>query len=212
MNIRRYDPSQPRDWRGRWVKKGSRAAVLYKPTSRRGVGLRGFKRNFVPYVRLSTSGTTVGYNAGTIIPGTKNTRRLVTGAYFRIEHTDLYGRQKVASTALIAKPKVKRFLRLVGLEKKVNDAVKSAKANAPRKITDTVGGTRVDVGGAQVRVTSSRKFNPTITIRRGPHKVGYKKANAGIRDFNNHIAVLNGKKAVKKKKSRPQRRKKNRAR
>jgi hypothetical protein len=212
MNIRRYDPSQPRDWRGRWVKKNSRARILYKPTSNRGVGIRGLKRNFVPYARLSTSGTTVGYNAGTIIPGRKKKRRIVTGAYFRVEHVDLYGRQKVATSALIAKPKTKRLLKAFGLEKKVNDAIKSAKENSPRKITDTIGGSRVDVGGAQVRVTSQRKFNPTITIRRGPHKVGYAKANKGIREFNNHISVLNAKRDSKVRKARPQRRKKNRKR
>lgn len=209
MNIRRYDPSQPRDWRGRWVTKSSRGAILYKKNPKRGVGIRGLKRNTVPYARFSTSGTTVGFNSGTILPG--RNKRIVAGSYLRVEHVDLYGRQHIATNTLLAKPKARKVIKLFGLEKRVKAATKVARAKAPKKVVDALGGTKVDIGGAQARITSSRKYNPTITVRRGPHKVGFKKSNKGIREFNSQITTLERNRAVKVKK-RPSRRKKNRKR
>lgn len=199
-----YWVNQPRDWRGRWMPIGKRAHLIYKNNPRRGVGLRGLARNTVPYARFSTSGTTVGVNAGTILPGRR--RRIVVGGYARVEHVDMYKRQVAASAALNTKGAFNRAWNTLGLNE-VPAAVrmrKAAKRQVPKTVSDVMAGTRVTAGPAQVRFTSSRKYNPTITVRRGRHKVAYRTSAKGIRAYNKHFERLDRKKAMKK--PRPQRR------
>jgi hypothetical protein len=225
---------QPRDWRGRWVTsrgvvkndKGkrvpsalgtSRAYKLYNPAnaSKRGVGISGLKRNTVPYARFSTSGTTLGFNAGTIIPGFH--RRIVFGGYGRVEHEDMYARQKVASNVLLARSMggtvVRRFFGgQAGLAPQMNKymsrAQKAAVRQGPKGLAEVLAGKRMDINGGklQARFTSTRKYNPTITIRRGRHKVSSNLSHKGSVSFARHIEVLNQKRD-RSYKPRPARRK-----
>lgn len=218
LNIRRYDPSgsgrlggrrfsahlHPRDYRGRFVRTGGRAEKLYKNTPKRGVGLAGAKKNFTPYARLSTSGTTVGANTGTIIPFTN--RRIAIGGYARVEHTEMYGRQKVASGILSSKGLIAGIARRSGLGSAFNSANRSATRQLGKGASDFLAGKRMNVGGAQARFTSSRKFNPTITIRKGRHKASRAASAKGIREYNQHFE-LKYRNKYKNKTARPGRRK-----
>src|SRR6516162_3102853 len=65
--------------RGRRIAKVS-ARV---PQAPRPEGLGGLRANFIPYARINKRSATVGYNAGTRIPG--SSKRVVTGQYVRIE-------------------------------------------------------------------------------------------------------------------------------
>lgn len=225
---------QPRDWRGRWItsrgvhtnsegKKvegalgSARAYRLYavNKSAARGAGFTGLKKNTVPYARISTGGTTVGVNAGTIIPGTG--RRVVGGGYFKIEHVSQYKRQKVASDILLTRQLVKMGMRKgVGGQnglgpvatKYMSRAEKSAMRAGPKAASDLLAGHRMDIAGgkAQVRFTSTRKYNPTLTIRRGRHKVSPNLSQKGTVTFNKHIEALN-RKRDRTYKPRPQRRK-----
>jgi hypothetical protein len=227
-----YD--QPRDWRGRWVgsrgihndkAKGkkvlgplgsSRAYGLYKHKNahKRGVGLVGLKKNTVPYARLSTAGTTVGFNAGTILPGSR--RRVVFGAYGRIEHEDMYARQKIASNVLISKSLAGTIAnRLMGggatgrrATQYMTRAQRAIIRQGPKGLTEVLAGKRMDVAGGRVqaRFTSTRKYNPTVTVRRGRHKVSPNLSHKGSVSYARHIEVLNQRKD-RKYKPRPARRK-----
>ena len=224
---------QPRDWRGRWItsrgvhtEKGqkvqgalgsARAYKLYaqNKSAARGAGFTGLKKNTVPYARVSTGGTTVGINAGTIIPGSG--RRVVAGGYFKLESATQYKRQKFASDLLLTRQLTKMAVRKgIGgknglgpiATKYMSRAERAGVRAGPKALSDTLAGHRMDIAGgkAQVRFTSTRKYNPTITIRRGRHKTSSNLSQKGTVTFNKHIEALN-RKRDRGYKPRPQRRK-----
>ena len=79
--------------------------------------------------------------------------------------------------------------------KYMSRAEKSAMRAGPKAASDLLAGHRMDIAGgkAQVQFTSTRKYNPTITIRRGRHKVSPNLSQKGTVTFNKHIEALNRK-------------------
>ena len=53
---------------------------------KRGQGRSGLTKNFTPYVRVNKRSQTLGFNTGTVIPGTG--KRLAFGNYIRLESTN----------------------------------------------------------------------------------------------------------------------------
>ena len=218
-----YNPLQPRNpHTGKWVARagnaafraGSKAVVGTGRKSKRkparprkkgasdtpvsgarlrGTGIKGLKKNTIPYARVNKRSQTIGVNAGTIIPGTK--KRIVVGGYARLESTTRHTTaDKVAgniSKAVL--PKGTRRGKVAGYLKK-NLAV-----NNP-----AIRGTTP--GGNQVRLGTSRGAGPTVIVRRGRHKTSQQKSASGIKRYDTRMRAISGKKASTKK-ARPQRRK-----
>ncbi|AVO25990.1 capsid maturation protease [Mycobacterium phage Phreeze] len=172
--------------------------VDYKPASNvpignrktRGVGVSGLKKNTVPYVRANKRSQTVGVNAGTIIPGTK--KRIVVGGYARIESTT---KETAVDRAINAKigvvaPGGSRRGKVAGYLRKNLDVKNPA--------------VRAAVGGAQVRLGTSRGAGPTVIVRRGKHRIAQSKSKAGVQKYDSRMKTIAGQRA---KKPRPQRRK-----
>jgi hypothetical protein len=183
------------------VRKRVRKAVPKLPKSigavhvqnqSRGTGLSGLKRNTVPYARANVRGTTVGVNAGTIIPGTS--KRIVLGGYGRIETA----RKQTRIESSIAGKKAKM----------IPTGSKRAKAyNLARRhrLIPSKPATRINIAGSQARLGTSRKGGPTVIVRRGGHKVSTAASKKGIQRYDKRMSTIAGKKV---KKPRPQRRNK----
>lgn len=160
----------------------------------RGVGISGLRRNTIPYARVNKRSSTIGVNAGTIIPGTS--KRIVVGGYGRIESTNKHtavdkaiaGRKAkvipVGSRRHKVAGKAHSFLSAHGLTK--NPAL------------------RGNIAGSQARLGTSRKGGPTVIVRRGSHRTMQSKSRAGIQRYDRRMATIAGRKASK---PRPQRRK-----
>jgi ribosome modulation factor len=212
-----YNPLQARDRHGRWVAKGVNAGIKVaakelartngKPikkvgpvrietvksqSKRRGEGFKGLRHNTVPYVRVNKRSQTIGLNAGTIIPGTK--KRIVFGGYSRIESTT----NKTAVDRFVAKGVSKVFPMGTNRGKVVAYAKKNFSVTNP-----AIRGT---VGGAQVRLGTSRGAGPTIIVRRGKHKTSQAKSQTGVAKYDNQMRKIAGQRSAKIKKPRPQRR------
>lgn len=155
----------------------------------RGQGVAGLRRNVTPYARINKSSSTIGVNTGTVIPFTK--KRIAFGGYFRVENTN-------------KRTAVDRFIS------------KGANAIAPRG--STLGNVRqwagknvhidnpairANIGGAQVRLGTSRRAGPTLIIRKGKHQARFTKSKSGIKRYNKRMRTI-----TPKKKSRRQRRRK----
>ena len=163
----------------------------------RGTGLSGLRKNTIPYARINKRASTVGVNAGTIIPGTR--KRIVIGGYGRVESINRHTAVDKAIAGRKAKlmpagsrrarlaPKAGKFLKRHGL--------------MPRNPA-----TRVNIGGSQTRLGTSRKGGPTIIVRRGSHRVSQNKSKIGVRSYDKRMGTIAGHKA-KTKVARPQRRK-----
>jgi hypothetical protein len=154
----------------------------------RPVGLSGLKKATVPYARVNKRSSTVGVNAGTIVPGTH--KRIVIGGYVRIEST----RKQTAIDKAISK----------GIEKAApTGSRKRGLANLVRNnVSFKNPALRKKVGGSQVRLGTSRGAGPTLIVRRGSHKTAQAKSKSGIASYTKAT------KKVKVSTPRPQRRKK----
>lgn len=214
-----YSPLQARDKNGRWVAKGAnrlvksgakrvngtrkvspvprqklvrtsdKAKLPIGGTASRGVGISGLKRNTIPYARVNKKGSTVGVNAGTVLPGGK--KRIVLGAYARVEGTakTTATDRKIAALGNKVVPKGSRRGKLHSF------VAKHVKINNPA--------IRASVGGSQVRLGTSRGSGPTIIVRRGAHKTTQSKSQAGVQKYDSRMSTVAGKKA---KRPRAQRR------
>jgi hypothetical protein len=207
----KYNPLQARDRHGRWVAKAGNAAfnvaaksatvgagkkapikVVNAKRGDRGAGFKGLKQNTIPYVRVNKRSQTIGVNAGTIIPGTH--KRVVFGGYSRLEST----RNKTAVDRFAAK----------GVSKVFPTGTRRGKAvaYARKNFSITNPAVRGSVGGAQVRLGTSRGAGPTVIVRRGRHKTAQSKSQVGIQKYDTAIRKISGTRAAKVKKPRPQRR------
>lgn len=162
----------------------------------RGKGLSGLKRNTIPYARVNKRGSTVGVNAGTIIPGTR--KRIVLGGYGRIEtmnkHTAVDKAIAGRKASLI--PKGSKRAKVAGRAHSFLSSHGVLKNPA----------LRVNIAGSQARLGTSRMGGPTVILRRGRHRTRQSKSRAGVQKYNNRMATIAGHKA-KTKVARPQRRK-----
>jgi hypothetical protein len=153
--------------------------------AKRGVGVLGAKKNFVPYARVNQRSQTGGFNVGTGIPGTG--KRVVVGGYLRVENTRRGG---VLSR---------------GVQRAAPRGTRRGAAHRYFKENVTVTNPALRVGGfgGQARLTTSRGGGPTITVRRGAHKTPQKISRKGVNQYD-----LRTKKIQKKqlRKGRPQRR------
>ena len=152
---------------------------------KRGLGVSGLKKNTIPYARINQNSATAGFNTGTIIPFTK--KRIAFGSYFRVEN----GNKNVLNKAL---SKVGRSIAPNGTSRG------RAREWFNRNITIDNPGVRADIGGAQVRLGTSRRSGPTIIVRRGKHKTPKKSSTSGLKSYNKRMNK------IKKKRTRRARR------
>ena len=218
-----YNPNQLRDKNGRWVSTGGRRLTraqrsrankkihaqrravstkiltIDKAASRqgRGVGVQGLERNLIPYARISKRSATVGANTGTFIPFTN--KRVTFGGYFKFEDakkvTDV---DRIAGKAWNAIAPKGSTADLVG-----RHIAKHVKVDNPALRYSAPGtGSR---NGVEVRLGTSRKSGPTLTIRRGTHKRTRSESISGIKKFDTQMRKVQGKR-VKQSTPRPTRR------
>ncbi|AEL97927.1 head maturation protease [Mycobacterium phage Patience] len=175
------------------ARKGKRKAGTRRHYSsnpyKRGVGVAGLKKNTVPYARINQKSGTIGVNSGTIIPFTG--KRISFGGYVRVENRT----KPISATQTKIANKIAR---------------KGSKPGAVRSwFNDNVivqsPAVRANVGGAQVRLGTSRSAGSTVIVRKGSHKTVQKKSVAGVRKYDRRMRTIAGQQ-VKKKKKRPQRR------
>lgn len=162
-----------------------------KPENR-GIGIKGVKQNFVPYVRANKRSQTGGFNVGTIIPGTR--KRIVVGGYTRLENTHKHNFLDTALGSVSSKVAPRNSNR-----RKVMDFFK-------KNVTVTNPALRASIGKAEVRMGTSRGAGTTIVVRRGRHKVSQNASMKAIKRYDTHARKLNAKRAGK---PRPQRRRAN---
>lgn len=157
----------------------------------RGIGTAGLKKNTIPYIRVNKRSQTVGVNAGTIISPNK---RIAVGAYARLENINKKGPldQSLKHAGLAIAPKGSR-------RRKVNNYLK-------KNVTVSNPAVRAAIGGAEVRLGTSRGAGPTVILRRGRHKVSRQGSYKAIKRYDTHARKLHAKKQGK---PRPQRRKAN---
>ena len=160
--------------------------------SNRGIGIKGFKSNFTPYARANKRSQTVGYNAGTILPGTN--KRFVTGSYIRVENTT---KKSAVDRAVghITDAAIPHGTK----RRQVRDYLK-------KNVTVTNPALRAAIGGAEVRLGTSRGAGPTVIVRRGKHKKSQQASRKSIKRYDTHARKLHAK---RKPKPRAQRRGKN---
>jgi hypothetical protein len=158
----------------------------------RGEGFAGLKKNLVPYVRVNKRSQTGGFNVGTIIPGTN--KRIVLGGYSRFENTN---KKNFIDTALgnIGAKVAPRNSRARGLF----DYFK-------KNVTVTNPAVRAKVGGAEVRLSTSRGAGPTIVLRRGRHKVSQQGSRKAIKRYDTNARKLNARRVSKPRQQRRNRR------
>ena len=166
-----------------------------KPTTRRiyghdpikrGVGVAGLAKNATPYARINKRSGTVGVNTGTIIPFTN--KRISFGGYLRLENRNKNKNpiDRLQSRALnkIARPGTKAG---------------AVRAWTSKNVTVKAPGIRANVGGAQVRLGTSRGAGATLIVRRGSHKAVQTKSKSGINAYNKRMSSVMGKKSRKQR-------------
>lgn len=210
-----FNPRQLRGPDGRWIsmgggKKVRRAArskankSAYKKKKRRsspitidraasrrqrGVGFSGLKKNFIPYARVSKKSATVGANTGTFIPGTN--KRIVFGNYARLESTNRSNKVDAMLSKTFKKLAPKGTRRAaIGQHIK-----KNAKISNPAVRYSTPGTSSRH--GTEIRLGTSRKAGPTLTVRRGTHKRSRAESRAGIAQYDRRMKTIQGKKVSK---------------
>lgn len=173
-------------------KRVSRGKVYTFDHSKRGQGVAGLKKNATPYARVNKHSQTTGFNAGTVIPGTK--KRIVIGGYVRIENTSRHGSIDKA---------LGRAANLVAPRGSSRGKVRSYLRN---NVTVTNPAVRANIPGAgsQVRLSTSRGAGPTLTVRRGMHKTPQKKSFAGVKKYDQRMRQVAARKSAHK--PRPQHR------
>lgn len=193
-----FTPARQAAWRKAVAASAAKRRGTRRPRARRryssnpvkrGQGYTGLRKNFTPYVRLNKRSQTIGYNTGTVIPGTG--KRIAFGNYVRLESTNKRNNpvdrafDKVSSRfATSGKPAaVKRYFR-DNVEIK-NPAV------------------RANIPGGQLRLGTSRGGGMTLIARRGKHKALERKARSGVRKYDTRMKTIAG---LKARKPRPQRR------
>lgn len=154
----------------------------------RGQGISGLKKNTVPYARVNKRSSTVGVNAGTVIPGTS--KRVVLGAYARLESTSKETSVDKALARASGPIGRNRYARL-------------AAKKAGKVVSRRTAGIRKRAGRGEVRLGTSRGAGPTVIYRLGNHKTPQPKSVAGVRRYQNRVTQLQSRKV---KKPRPQRR------
>lgn len=157
----------------------------------RGIWVRGLRKNFVPYVRVNKQSGTIGAAAGTIIPGTGY--RVVGFGGVRMERTTKKSNpvdMTLAKAGLRIAPKGTR-------RRKVSNYLK-------KNVTVSNPAIRSAIGGAEVRLGTSRGAGPTVILRRGKHKVSRQASYKAIKRYDTHARKLNTKRQPV---PRPQRRK-----
>lgn len=159
---------------------------------KRGQGIKGLKKNTIPYVRVNKRSQTVGFNAGTVLP--KGKRRIVVGGYARIENVSRKGKVEKALSQKIHKSIAPKGTKRGHIRSFISQNVQ---VRAP--------GIRTSFKGNTVSLGTSRGAGPTVIVRRGRKPTPYRKTNSGIRKYDTRMRAIAGQK-VKKKKSRPQRR------
>lgn len=161
-----------------------------KATAARGSGLTGLQNNTRPYLRTNKLSTTVGVNSGTVIPGTR--KRIAIGAYARVETID---KKNTALDKVVRRGG--KGLAPAGTKRRaaVNKLKKHIKIQNPA--------IRVNVGGAQARLGTSRDAGPTIIVRKGQHKVSRKSSKTAVAKYNTRMTKIQ---STKVSKPRPQRR------
>ncbi len=180
---RRFNPSQARDAAGRWT--------------------AGRKVAAVPYARASLRSQTVGLNAGTNL--TRN-YRVSIGGYARIERRSS---SQVESAIRNTNDKaINRITKKLSPSEKLEPLVEAGVRKAQQRAFRKVLGGQHDLGkGVSARVGTSRLGLPSVVLRKGTHKVGDKKRNAGIDRYNSRMQGIKQTRAAAKT-PRPQRRKK----
>jgi hypothetical protein len=158
----------------------------------RGEGFAGLRKNLVPYVRVNKRSQTGGFNVGTIIPGTN--KRIVFGGYSRFENTN---KKNFIDTALgnIGAKVAPR-----------NSRTRSVFDYFKRNVTVTNPALRAKVGGAEVRLSTSRGAGPTIVLRRGRHKVSQQGSRKAIKRYDTNARKLNARRVSKPRQQRRNRR------
>lgn len=183
--LRKAQAASAANRRARGIRNSRR---IYGQTKNRPTGVKGLRSTFTPYARANKRSQTLGYNAGTIIPGTK--KRIALGAYVRLENTT----RKTAVDRTLNKAAYKYLGKNTKRSKAAGYIKKNVKVGAPN--------VRVKIGGAQTRIGTSRNAGPTVIVRRGTHKAPVNKSYSGVRKYEAATA-----KRKKKSKSRKQRRK-----
>lgn len=162
-------------------RKRSRKSIKVRPRTsdpvRRGSGWEGARKNFTPHIRANKNSQTVGFNTGSIVPFTK--KRIAVGAYVRVENTKR--NDNVIDKAL---GKAHRKLAPKGTKRAAitSWAGKNVHIDSPA--------IRANVGGAQVRLGTSRHSGPTIIIRRGKHKIPKSLSKTGIKKYNTDMRKI----------------------
>lgn len=149
-------------------------------------------KNSIPYARVNKRSQTFGNNTGTKIPGTG--KRIVTGSYIRIENI----KRQTAVDRFVAK----------GVTKVLPPSSRGGKALGviKRNVSVQNPAVRAKIGGAQVRLGTSRGSGPTVIVRGGKHKTAQPKSKKGVQAYDANARKIAGAKAAGIK-HRPQRRK-----
>lgn len=191
MTIYRFTPARQAALRkAQLISARKRAAHGKHVASARGSGLTGLQNNTRPYLRTNKLSTTVGVNSGTVIPGTR--KRIAIGAYARVETID---KKNTALDKVVGKGGKKLAPAGTTRRKIINRVKKHVSINSPAL--------RVNVGGAQARLGTSRDAGPTLIVRKGQHKVPRKASKAAIKKYNTRMTKIQ---STKVGKPRPQRR------
>lgn len=174
----------------------ARQAGIKKSYGKRPVGIAGLKKNFIPYTRINKNSQTAGFNAGSIVPGTR--KRIVVGGYVRVERTSRSGglvdkaigkavRSRAVAPAGSRRGKVREYL-----AKNATLTNPAFRLNVPGK-------------NVQARIGSSRSAGPTLIVRRGRHNTSMQKSKKAIKSYDSRIRTISANRQ-KAKKPRPQRR------
>lgn len=164
----------------RQAKAGTTRRIYSSNPVKRGQGISGAKKNFIPYARVNQRSQTAGFNVGTIIPGTG--KRVVTGGYLRLENTKRGG---VITSSLNRVPK--------------NSLLGKGRRYFNENVTVTNPAVRANVGPGQVRLGTSRSGGLTLTARRGKHKVPQKLSQKGTKQYDLRIAKIRRQQLNKRK-------------
>lgn len=152
---------------------------------KRGTGVKGIKKNSIPYARINKNSQTVGLNSGTIIPGTG--KRIAFGGYLRLENTNRKKNPIDRATRSIANALAPKGTRAGKVREYFN-----------KNVTVTAPLLRANVGGSQVRLGTSRRGGPTFIIRKGNHKTPKLKSQQGIRKYDKRIATISKQKKTRR--------------
>lgn len=145
---------------------------------KRGQGRSGLTKNFTPYIRVNKRSQTLGFNTGTVIPGTG--RRVAFGNYIRLEST---GKNKNPVDRTIGS-----ISRRFGNSGKPAAVKKYFRDNVEVRSPAI----RANIPGGQLRLGTSRGGGTTLIARRGTHKAMERKARSGVRKYETRMRTIAG--------------------